>query len=183
MSGGPGSRIYVLSWIAVGLVIVLAVLLFARGMKQVAAVNAPVTSGAAVVGTPLPDVQLRFTDGSATSLHAFVGHPLWINFFATWCVPCKAELPEIERRYAKYQTSGLVVLGIDQEESSDAVTPFVKRFALTYPVTIDTGAAADLFNIHVIPMSIFVDASGTIRSIRIGQMQPDSMDDAILSIL
>jgi thiol-disulfide isomerase/thioredoxin len=180
---GPGSRIYVLSWIAVALAIALAVLLFERGMKQVGAVNAPVTSGGAVVGKPLPDVQLRYADGTATSLHAFVGHPLWVNVFATWCVPCKAELPDIERDYEKYKTSGLVVLGIDQEESSDAVTPFVKRFALTYPVTIDTGPAAQLFNIHVIPMSIFIDGSGTVRSIHIGQMQPDAMDVAIRAIL
>jgi peroxiredoxin len=179
----PGPRLVVLSWIAVALVIVLAVLLFEHGMNQVVAVNAPATSGAAVVGQPLPDVQLRYADGRATALRSFVGHPLWINFFATWCVPCKAELPEIERRYKKFETSGLVVLGIDQEESSDAVTPFVKRYALQYPITIDTGPAADLFKIHVIPMSIFVDGSGTVRSIRVGQMQPDAMDEAIFSIL
>lgn len=180
---GPSPRFVILSWIAVALVIVLAVLLFERGMKQVVAVNAPANSGAAVVGQQLPDVPLRYSDGRATTLRSFVGHPVWINFFATWCVPCKAELPEIERRYTKFQTSGLVVLGIDQEESSDAVTPFVKLYALTYPVTIDTGPAADMFKIHVIPMSIFVDGSGTVRSIRIGQMQPDAMDEAIFSIL
>jgi len=180
---GPGSRIFVLIWIAVALAFVLAILLFVRGMDQVTAVNAPVTSGAAVVGKPLPDVQLRSVDGTAASLHTFIGHPLWINFFATWCVPCKAELPEIEHRYEKFRTSGLVVLGIDQEEASFAVAPFVKRFGLTYPTTIDTGAAAELFNIHVIPMSIFVDASGTVRSIRIGQMRPDDMDGDIRAIL
>jgi thiol-disulfide isomerase/thioredoxin len=177
------SRLIVLGWIAVALVIVLAVLLFERGMNKVVAVNAPAASGGAVVGRLLPDVRLRYPDGRVTALSSFSGRPLWINFFATWCVPCKAELPEIQRRYEKYQASGLVVLGIDQEESSDAVTPFVKRFGLTYPVTIDTGPAAQLFNIHVIPMSIFVDGSGTVRSIRIGQMQPDAMDAAIRSSL
>ena len=179
----PGPRFSILLWIAVILAIVLAILLFERGMNQVAAVNAPASSGAAVVGQMLPDVQLRRVDGTAVPLRSYVGHPLWINFFATWCVPCKAELPQVEHRYQKWGSSGLVVLGIDQQESSDVVTPFVKLFHLSYPIAIDEGPAAMLFNIHVIPVSMFVDRSGVVRSIVIGQMQADAMDSQIQAIL
>jgi thiol-disulfide isomerase/thioredoxin len=116
-------------------------------------------------------------------LRSYAGHPLWVNFFATWCVPCKAELPEIERRYKTYNGVGLVVLGIDQQESSYAVSAFAKSYGVTYPLAIDQGAAASLFSVHLLPLSMFVDVTGTIRLIRIGQMQPDAMDAALETIL
>src|SRR5205807_10030753 len=154
-----------------------------RGMGKVARVNTLVSSGAATVGSPLPDAPLVNIDGKPTSLRAYAGHPLWVNFFATWCVPCKAELPEIERRYMADKSGGLIVLGVDQQESSFAVAVFVKSFGVTYPIAIDQGAAANLFAVHTIPLSMFVDASGTVRSIRMGQMQPETMDAALQTIL
>ena len=152
-------------------------------MQGVTDFTAPAASGHLEVGQPLPDVPLRRLNGSTTSLRAYVGHPLWVNFFATWCGPCKAELPEIERRYAVDQRAGLVVLGVDQQEQPLDVTTFTKHFGVTYPVTIDPGGAALLFDLHTIPLSVFVGADGVVREIRIGQMQPGAMDEALKTIL
>ena len=171
------------SWAAVILVLVLAALVFAHGMHGVAAVSAPDRAGSVAVGSPLPDVRITALDGSASSLRAYAGHPLWLNFFATWCVPCKAELPEIEHRYQTDKPAGLVVLGLDQQESALAVQDFTRHYGVTYPVAIDDGPAAVAFQVRTIPLSVFVDAGGTVRAIHIGQMQPPDMDAALRSIL
>jgi len=171
------------AWGLVAVLFVAAWLLYRHQMAGVYDFRNPATSGSLTVGKPLGDVPLVRLDGARTSLSAYEGHPLWVNFFATWCVPCKAELPEIERRYSRYRGEGLVVLGVDQQESALAVTTFDKHFALTYPVTIDRGDAALSFDIHTIPLSLFVDAGGEVRIIHIGQMQPQMMDDALAAII
>jgi cytochrome c biogenesis protein CcmG, thiol:disulfide interchange protein DsbE len=180
---GQSPRLFILGWIAVILLFVLAGLMFRHGMNRVVQVVEPETSGTLVVGKALPDAPLWRLDGSRTTLRAYVGHPVWINFFATWCVPCKAEIPEIERRYGIDKPAGLVVLGVDQQESAAAVASFARHFNVSYPIAIDGGDAAAQFDLRTIPLSVFVDAAGTIRSIRIGQMQPDAMDAALLTIL
>lgn len=180
---GPGTRFLVAGWITVAILFILAWFVYARGMRDVAGVATPFASGAVAVGKPLPDAPLTRLDGSKVSLSTFVGHPLWLNFFATWCKPCKAELPEIERRYSADKAAGLVVLGIDQQEPAAAVSAFTGHFGVTYPVAIDAGAAAVLFDLRTIPLSVFVDASGTVRAIRLGQMEPGAMDEALREIL
>ena len=172
-----------LASLAVILLFVLAWVVFRQGMQGVSDVRTPTASGALEVGSPLPDVELRRLNGTDTTLRSYVGHPLLVNFFATWCEPCKAELPEIERRYAVDKGQGLVVLGVDQQEASFAVDAFTKHFGVTYPVAIDTGKAAVLFHLHTIPLSVFVDASGVIRAIRIGQMQGADIDASLSTVL
>ena len=179
----PRTWFLVAGWVIVATLLVFAVYIYLRGMRGVDEVVTPPSSGRAAIGAALPNAPLRLLNGSATSLRAYVGHPLWLNFFATWCVPCKAELPEIERRYEVDKGAGLVVLGLDQQEFPKAVRAFADRFGLTYPITIDEGAAAVTFQARTIPLSVFVDASGTVRVIRIGQMAPDAMDVALRSIL
>ncbi len=174
---------FALASVAVVLLFVLAWVIFRQGMHGVSDVRTPAASGALEVGSPLPDVELRRLNGTDTSLRSYVGHPLLVNFFATWCEPCKAELPEIERRYAVDKDQGLVVLGVDQQEASFAVDGFTKQFGVTYPVAIDTGKAAVLFDLHTIPLSVFVDASGVIRAIRIGQMQGADIDASLATIM
>ena len=177
------SRSSAAGWAAVVLLFVIAGWFFIRGMREVRSVAAPVSLGVAAIGRPLPDAPLTRLDGDGTTLRSHIGRPLWINFFATWCRPCKAELPEIERRYTARGGQGLLVLGIDQQESPAEVLAFAKRFHATYPMAIDQGPAAAAFDVARIPVSIFVDAQGTIRWIQLGQMSPAAMDSALDKIL
>jgi peroxiredoxin len=152
-------------------------------MASVAEVRQPQSTGKVMVGGALPDLTLKSLTGSTVKLRAYTGHPVWVNFFATWCEPCKAELPQIEQRYKSRRAEGLVVYGVDQQESAIAVKTFTAHYGVTYPIAIDPGDAAFAFNIHTIPLSVFVDSTGLVRYISIGQMQPAEMDEALKTIL
>lgn len=179
----PAARAAIWAGIFLFVGAIAAVLIFKHGMATVADVRSPQTSGKVMVGGALPALALQTLTGSTVSLRAYVGHPVWVNFFATWCEPCKAELPQIERRYKTDKSAGLVVFGVDQQEQAIAVKSFTAHYGVTYPIAIDPGVAALAFNIHTIPLSVFVDSTGIVRYISIGQMQPAEMDRALRTIL
>jgi thiol-disulfide isomerase/thioredoxin len=177
------TRHFTLGWAAVAVLFAVAVVLFVRGMYGVESVDEPSMVGVAAVGKALPDVRVRDLAGNAVSLRSFVGKPLWIDFFETWCPPCRAETPDIEQRYDADRSVGLIVIGVDIEEGPAQVAAFRKAFGTRYPMAIDDGAAVQAFEVQTIPMAVFVDASGIVRGIRIGQMDGPTMDDELRRIL
>ena len=139
--------------------------------------------GLAEVGKPAPDFALVRLDGSPTSLARYEGRPLWLNFWASWCGPCKAEFPDIERMYLRYAKSGLVVLGVDQEETAAKVKSFARERGATFPLVIDQGAGTLTYAVAALPMSVFIDAGGIVRFVYNGQMSPQDMQNALDTIL
>jgi len=104
------------------------------------------------------------------SLKGYRGNrPVIINFWATWCPPCRAEMPAIQDTYEKYQADGLVVLAVDQMEPARVVQPFVLDHGLTFPVLLDEESiAADAYRIRALPTTVFVRKDGTILDIVVG---------------
>jgi cytochrome c biogenesis protein CcmG/thiol:disulfide interchange protein DsbE len=87
-----------------------------------------------------------------------------INFWGTFCAPCRSETPLLQRTYRAYQDQGLVVLGVDQAEPVDSVVQYGKDYALQYPLIPDTKLAINkLYGVTALPVSYFVDATGVIR--------------------
>lgn len=166
-----------LSWLIVVALFVAAGYIFVRWdlprMRQ----------PASPVGQKARNVHLVRLDGSGTTLAAYAGHPLWLNFFATWCGPCKVELPEIQKRYLANRSRGLIVLGIDQEEQAPIVADFVRRMGLSFPILIDKGEGTLTYHVSAIPMSVFIDGGGAIRDRHLGQMLGRQMDEALKKIL
>src|SRR5207249_2543115 len=79
------------------------------------------------VGSPAPDFDLNDAQtGKAIRLSTFRGRPVWINFWATWCDACKAEMPQVQRMYSQYKAQGLAILGIDVQESAGAVNAYTR---------------------------------------------------------
>jgi peroxiredoxin len=171
-----------LAWITLALLAALAAALALHALRFQEHSGAS-RAGEARLGAPLPDVPLERLDGTPARLAAYRGHPLFINFFATWCPPCKAELPDIERRYAANRGHGLIVLGIDQQESRAAVLAFAKPKGITYPLLIDRGQAAIVYDLAALPTSLFVDAHGVVRAIHVGRLSARQMDEDLAKIL
>ncbi len=123
------------------------------------------------VGKLAPDFQLAGLDGQAVSLSDFRGRPVFLNFWATWCGPCRHEMPFIQEIFEEKEWSdkGLVILAIDIGESSTQVREFIESNSLFFPVLLDTDKeVASEYNIRGIPTSFFIDKDGIIQVMKIG---------------
>ena len=178
-------RASVAGWIIAAILFAIAIVIFVTSLQRPATV--PLTgsqsTGRARVGSLAPEVQLVALDGKRLTFSAYRGRPVWVNFFATWCPPCKDELPEIELRYQRLHGQGLVVLGVDQQEAPALVRPFIAHFGLRYPVVVDKGQGATTYDLNALPTSVFIDRNGVVRFIQIGEMSPLLMDTALAKIL
>lgn len=121
---------------------------------------------------PIAVTSLKGT--SATLLPA--GRPQLLNVFATWCPPCRAEMPAFTKLAAQMQLRGIDVVGIDQQESVEAVAAFARDFTVPYPVYVDeTNVTHDVLGARVIPTTILIDSRGIIRWERSGPLDAQSM--------
>lgn len=121
------------------------------------------------VGHPAPEVSLPSLAGSQVTLSSFRGKVVLVNFWATWCTPCRTEMPLLQRRYDKLRGKGFVVLGIDQQEPRGDVTAFLHRFHISYPVVLDgSGSTVAKYSVTGIPASFLVDRRGVIQSVHLG---------------
>ncbi len=138
------------------------------------------------VGQPAPDFTLRTLDGGEMRLSDFRGQPVLINFWATWCAPCRIEMPEIVRAYEAHSDAGFTVLAVnltDQDVLED-VRVFVEEFDMTFPVLLDSaGEVSTLYGLLGLPMSIFVDREGSIARIYIGLMSGEQIDEFVGAVL
>ncbi len=120
---------------------------------------------------PAPDFTLKDLDGNTVRLSDLRGKVVFLNFWATWCPPCRAEMPDIEKVHQKYKDQDVVVLGIDLRESADTVRAFVEEGGYTWTFLLDTtGKVGSMYNVSAIPTSYFVDKNGIIRAVTIGGM-------------
>ena len=111
--------------------------------------------------------RLDATDGKL-SLAELKGKPVVVNFWASWCIPCKDEAPALQKTYEKYKAQGLTVLGIDAQDFRGDARSFAKRYGLTYPVVYDgSGSTLGKWGVTGFPETFFVDRSGKLVGERI----------------
>jgi cytochrome c biogenesis protein CcmG, thiol:disulfide interchange protein DsbE len=137
--------------------------------------NAATASTHFRVGQPAPHFAVDSLDGGKITSDKFQGRAVFLNFFATWCRPCKLELPYITKQYAQ-SSSGIVFVGVDEDESATAVAAFDRLMGITYTVGIDQGNVAAEFLIEVIPTSVFIDRHGIVRAINRGYLTAERLE-------
>jgi cytochrome c biogenesis protein CcmG/thiol:disulfide interchange protein DsbE len=133
------------------------------------------------VGDPAPDVELpRLEGGGAESIADYRGEWVLVNFWASWCVPCRDESPALQEFYDRHRDDGVVVLGIDTQDLSGDALEFVRELDLTYPQLRDPDAdsplSEDEFGATGLPESYLIDPRGDLALIRRGPV-----DDAYLN--
>ena len=130
-------------------------------------------SGFVRVGDTAPMFQAVDLAGRAVSLDKYRGRVVVINFWATWCPPCRVEMPELDA-YQAEMGDRIAILGIDMGEPSSAIVPFVRQYGLRFPILLDeSGAIAASYGVTSLPTSLILDRSGIVRERVTGAMTRD----------
>ena len=138
------------------------------------------------MGLRAPDFSLQTLDGKPFRLSEMAGRPVLINYWATWCIPCKVELPILEKLHQEYQQKGLYIVSVNaiDQDSVDKVQGIVDQFSMTFPVLLDQGGQfASLYKTMFFPTTVLVDASGVIREINLGDSTEDELRLSLDKIL
>jgi peroxiredoxin len=127
-------------------------------------------------GTPAPELRLPARDGKAVDLGSFRGRLVVLNFWATWCPPCVAEMPSLERMHKALSAEGLSVVAVSVDEDEAALTAFVQRAGITFPVLRDPGGAVATasFKTTGYPETFVIDARGVILETYVGPAEWDT---------
>jgi cytochrome c biogenesis protein CcmG, thiol:disulfide interchange protein DsbE len=136
------------------------------------------------VGQPAPPLAVPQLGGGEIALANLRGKPVWVNFMASWCPPCRDELPIMNGLAARYADTGLVVLAIDVREDEAVVDAFIREVNVTFPVGLDTdGTAQSDWGALALPVHYWIDADGVVRDGVLGGIGPDVMAEGLESIL
>lgn len=135
------------------------------------------------VGEPAPDFTLETPGGELVSLSDFRGQVVVLNFWATWCTPCRKEMPEFQALWEEHEAEGdLVLLAVNVRESADAVTDFVEEFGLTFPVALDaSGDVLDEYGLPGLPGTFFIDAAGVLQARVLGPLDAERLREGVAS--
>jgi len=136
------------------------------------------------VGRQAPDFRLESLDGRQVSLADYAGQVVLLNFWATWCPPCKEEIPAIERAYVAHRGEGFMVLGINEGEALEIVQTFASELGITYPVLIDKrGNVAAQYRRRGLPLTLIVDRNGVIQVRHEGYVTAGQLDKYLSGLL
>ncbi|MBI2852058.1 MAG: TlpA family protein disulfide reductase [Chloroflexi bacterium] len=127
------------------------------------------TSGYARVNLPAADFTLPLFSGGDLALSSLRGQPVVINFWASWCPPCREEAPILEKVWRDYKDKGVTFIGIDIQDTEAAARAYIKEFDITYPnVRDEKGRATIDYGVSGIPVTFFIDRNGVIISRWVG---------------
>ena len=137
------------------------------------------------VSKKAPNFTLKTSDGSVIELSKLKGKTVVVNFWATWCGPCRAEIPGFLDVYSKYKSKGLEIVGISLDRGGwDDVKPFVKKYNISYPVVLGNDRIATLYgNIEAIPTTFIIDKNGAIVDQHVGYMKAEDFENKIKGLL
>jgi thiol-disulfide isomerase/thioredoxin len=139
---------------------------------------------AARLGSPAPDFTLKTPEGAPVQLSQLKGKPVFVNFWATWCGPCREEMPAMQELYERYADQGLVILAINMEEDAARVQRWINEGGSTFTFVLDSdGEQVKRYNVNAAPTSYFVGRDGVIRDLKLGQISRAEMQAKVEKLL
>ena len=164
-----------------GVTVVVAVVLALLGLLAwglIKSQKGPVDSGVA------PDFTLTDFNGKTVTLSDLRGKLVIINFWASWCPPCREEAAYLEQTWRKYKDQGVVFIGVDYVDTEKAALAYIGEFDITYLNGPDVGTRiAQEYNIKGVPETYYVDRNGTLRGVHIGPLTSPILDEKIDELL
>lgn len=133
------------------------------------------------VGAPAPDFEAAMLDGGRVTLADLRGRPVWLNFWASWCVPCKEEMPELVAVGKEAESEGVRLISVDMGEDEETVRGFLSRNGYRdLPVALDrTGDISQAYGVYNLPVHVFIDSRGIVRRTELGKMDAAEMREAV----
>jgi peroxiredoxin len=120
---------------------------------------------------PAPDFTLRTMDGPNMRLQEQRGRVVMVNFWATWCGPCRQEMPQLNRLYEKYRASGFVLLGVNVDDDARKAADLAAKLGVRFPVLLDTDkAVSKRYDLATMPSTVIIDRDGTVRHVHRGYL-------------
>lgn len=139
------------------------------------------------IGFAAPDFTLKDLNGNTVKLSNFRGKPVYLNFWASWCPPCKAEIPEIQKFYQQNKDKvAVLAVNITFNDKVSDVVNLLKTNNANFPVLLDANGnspVADAYQVYGIPVSFFIDKNGIIRATHVGGMTLDTIQEALKKVL
>lgn len=156
--------------------ILLYVLILVAGASWIAlsadtGASATTAGPAPQAGFRAPDFTLKTPSGDSYTLAELQGQAVLINVWATWCPPCRSEMPAIQKMYEEYKDDGFIVLAVNStvQDNPFDIPPFMEEFNLTFPILLDeTGEVARAYQVRSLPSSYFINRQGIITEVVIG---------------
>jgi cytochrome c biogenesis protein CcmG, thiol:disulfide interchange protein DsbE len=161
-------------------------LFYGGGLETITAMvrPAPTPVTTADIGQAAPAMRLPLLGGGEIDLETYRGRPVVLNFWATWCEPCRAEMPVLEQAQQKYREQGLAVLGVDMQERDEDVQAFLTQIGVTFPTMMDrTGEVARQWRATGLPTTFLIDRQGIIRDVRVGPFTHEMLEERLAKIL
>ena len=156
-------------------------------MRNILSTVLLVTLSISAIGQSSSPKTLKLTDikGRVLTVADYKGKVLLVNFWATWCVPCRAEIPDLVKLQRQYRSKGLRIVGVTYPpEKISEVRSFVSQLKMNYPVVMGTKETKTLFTpSETLPMTIVIDSSGEVRDVIEGVMYPDEFDQKVRPLL
>lgn len=134
-------------------------------------------------GQPAPAFIAKTLDDKKLTLEAYRGKPVYLDFFASWCAPCREETPAIVKFSKQYAKRGLAVIGLDDNENGDRAEGFRDQYKIPFPIAIADQKLLDRYGVIALPVHVFIDRQGKIKVYRLGEMSSQQIEAAIKSIL
>ncbi|HEY2560123.1 MAG TPA: TlpA disulfide reductase family protein [Caldimonas sp.] len=134
-------------------------------------VVAGTASSAIAPATPAPDFTLHAMSGQNLRLKEQRGRVVMVNFWATWCAPCRQEMPQLNRLYEKYRTSGFMLLGVNVDDDPSKAAEVAAKLGVTFPVLLDADkTVSKLYDLSTMPSTVIIDRDGKVRYVHRGYL-------------
>ncbi len=173
-------------WLTLVFFVAVLSVAWIAGSRLSGSATEPQLQAGARTGFIAPDFMLQTLDGKAMSLSAQRGNAVLINLWASWCGPCRSEMPAINNVYQKYRDAGFVVLAVNatNQDNENNARSFAAGLRLTFPVLLDReGFTGGLYRLRSLPTSYFVGRDGVIRDVVVGAMSEASLEARVKRLL
>ncbi len=174
----------ILALIGIGLILIAIIAFFVLSQDRKKSDTEILLSSPVDVHFPAPDVRLTDLQGHPVALADYKGQVILYNAWATWCPPCKQEMPMLEAYYQAHRQDGFVVIAIEDGEPVADVAAYVKEIGLTFPVWPDLkSVATQTFGINTLPMSYVLDRNGVVRLKWYSAITPELLEQYVTPLL